>query len=359
MARLYVVAPDGIGTEGTQDKPCLLNTAIRLAQAGDEIILKDGVYRQLVRFRRSGTFGNPIVLRAENPQQAAIELPDGVVEGKNGGKNSVITTTPYSHITVSGLMIDGRGMGESGIVADNGSNLVIENNHIRNTGSGGIGMKGTINSVIRLNIIEDTGKAFLGEGFYIGQASGESPVKDIEIYGNIVRRVCMNFIDMKRGNENVNVHHNIFEDLLPGRDRPDLNARSFSDGLVLMGLAGVRGSLFTDNIVRNVIWDKPAQLLKISQNSGHVVQYNIFCNINNKLAISGHQTGSLGPSTIIYNTFSALESYEVSDTAGPLDGVSVFDNKVDEPKLGYDIDEYRLMKEIVGLGVRYQPAISE
>jgi len=344
----FYASPNGKG-DCSAGSPCSLQAAIDKAGPGDEVVLKDGAYRQFVRFKRSGAPGKPIVLRAENPQKAVIELPNGVREGKGGGNNSVINTRPHSHITISGLTIDGRGQGESGITADDGSNLIIENNHVRNTGSGGISMKGSENSVIRFNLVEDLGNSFLGEGMYIGQFQGKAPVKNVEIYGNTIRGARMNFIDLKRGNENVNVHHNIFEDLVPGRARPDLGAGSASDGLILMGETNGRGSRFEDNIISNVTRDNPGQALKVSQNSNHVVQNNVFYNLDNKRAISGHQKGGSGPSAISSNTFCGLNSYDVNGSAGPIGGIKIGANKMNAPQSACNTEEQRIMNEMQNL----------
>jgi hypothetical protein len=39
------VAPSGSGTTCTQTSPCSLNTGLNQAQAGDEVVLTDGVYQ--------------------------------------------------------------------------------------------------------------------------------------------------------------------------------------------------------------------------------------------------------------------------------------------------------------------------
>lgn len=349
MPRSYIVSTNGGGSAFTQSEPGSLNGAIRLAQPGDEIILKDGIYRQFVRFRRSGTRGNPITLRAENPQQATIALRPGVREGKFGGKNSVINTKPFSYITIRNLTVDGMGLGESGITADNGSNLIIEYNHIRNTGSGGIGMKAATDSIIRFNLIENTGASLLGEGMYIGESNGMLTVSRLEVYGNIIRRTCMNFIDSKRGNQNINVHHNIMEDLLPGRSRPDLNAAASSDGFVLLGSSGQNGSRVENNIFRNTRRDRPAQLLKISQNSRHLVKNNVFHNVNNQRAISGHQNGTTSPTVITANVFHNLSSYVVNSIAGEIGGINIIDNKMDAAQTDSEAEEKRILAELLSL----------
>lgn len=351
----YFAAPKGASTLFTPTRPGSLNNAISRARPGDEIVLTDGLYRQLVRFKRSGAPDKPILLRAEHPQQAIIEMPGGVKEGKFQGNNSCINTKPYSYITISGLTINGRQWGESGITADDGSNIIIEFNHIRNTGSGGVGMKGLEDSVIRFNLIEDTGRSFLGEGIYLGQVRGDQIVKNIEVYGNTVRRCCMNFVDMKLNNENVNIHHNLFEDLVPGRNRPDLGAGLASDGLILMGGTKGAGCRCEDNILRNVTRDRPAQIFKISQNSGHIVQRNLVYNVNNQRLISGHQNGTMGKSVITLNTFHNLVSKLVNDQAGPIGGIDIVDNKIDATEQEAHDEEQRIISEMQALAAaQYQ-----
>jgi hypothetical protein len=348
----YFVAPNGTGDTFTTDAPGLLNSAIDMAEAGDEIVLKNGVYRQLVRFKRSGKPGMPILLRGENPQQAIIEMPGGVPEGKGAGNNSVINTKPYSYLTIRDLTINGRKWGESGITADDGRNIIIEYNRIWNTGSGGISMKSAENNIVRFNLIENLGNSFLGEGLYVGQVTGNYPVKNTEIYGNTIRRACMNFIDLKIGNENVNVHHNIFEDLLPGRDRPDLGAGLSSDGLVVIGASNGAESRFTDNIIRNVVRDRPAQVFKVSENSGHIVQRNVAYNIRNQRAISGHQKGTVGQSVVSLNTFSRLASLAVNNRAGSITGTIIMDNRMDASEFDAYAEEQRILTETVAIAVQ-------
>ncbi|WP_178989330.1 chondroitinase-B domain-containing protein [Winogradskyella schleiferi] len=51
-----------------------LNDAIKNAQAGDDIVLKNGVYKDVeIKFRGKGTKNNPITLKAETPGKVSIE----------------------------------------------------------------------------------------------------------------------------------------------------------------------------------------------------------------------------------------------------------------------------------------------
>jgi len=55
------------------DSPKALNEAIALVQAGDEIVMRDGTWRDLpIRFKGSGTESAPIVLRAETSGQVRL-----------------------------------------------------------------------------------------------------------------------------------------------------------------------------------------------------------------------------------------------------------------------------------------------
>lgn len=51
-----------------------LNTALKDSKAGDEIVLANGIWKDVeIKFRGKGTEGNPIVLRAETPGKVSIE----------------------------------------------------------------------------------------------------------------------------------------------------------------------------------------------------------------------------------------------------------------------------------------------
>jgi hypothetical protein len=56
---------DGDGSEKRPFKH--INDAAKIAQAGDEIVVKPGIYREHVVPKNAGTKDNPIVYRSEKP----------------------------------------------------------------------------------------------------------------------------------------------------------------------------------------------------------------------------------------------------------------------------------------------------
>ncbi len=64
---------------GTEDLPFLtINKATGLATAGDEIIVKQGLYREAVGFGQSGAAGSPITLRAAPGQRVIVSGADAI-----------------------------------------------------------------------------------------------------------------------------------------------------------------------------------------------------------------------------------------------------------------------------------------
>ena len=73
----YYVAPNGSGTACSLAAPCSLTEGESQAQAGDEIVLRDGVYSQgEMDLPRSGTAGAPIVIRGYYGETAILDGAD-------------------------------------------------------------------------------------------------------------------------------------------------------------------------------------------------------------------------------------------------------------------------------------------
>jgi hypothetical protein len=73
----YYVTPDGSGTACSLAAPCSLTEGISQAQAGEEVVLRGGVYYQgEMDLPRSGTAGAPIVIRSYDGETAILDGAD-------------------------------------------------------------------------------------------------------------------------------------------------------------------------------------------------------------------------------------------------------------------------------------------
>ena len=76
-SRSLVVSPTGGGSTCSTDAPCALSQALGAAQAGDEVVLSDGVYSQgELTLSKSGTQAAPIVMRGASGANAILDGAD-------------------------------------------------------------------------------------------------------------------------------------------------------------------------------------------------------------------------------------------------------------------------------------------
>ena len=95
---------------------------------GDEVIVLNGLYREDLRFNRSGAKGFPITLRAENKQKARVI---GSIAGYD-----------VRYITVDGFDVTNpsRTVLTKGISFDRCHHIVVRNNRVRFCAGGGIAL---------------------------------------------------------------------------------------------------------------------------------------------------------------------------------------------------------------------------
>ncbi len=147
MANIFI-APNGSSSgDGTIDKPYgSLQQACDLAQPGDTIFLRGGVYdvTDSIDLTRSGTPGNRITITNYRNEQPVLD-------------GSSITDSEYilqlfgtSWTTVNGLEI--RNSPHGGVYAGGTiSNLVLSGLDVHHNGGGGIGVYGAISDTLILN----------------------------------------------------------------------------------------------------------------------------------------------------------------------------------------------------------------
>ena len=82
--KYYVNANAAAGGDGTENKPFnTIQQAADIAVAGDEVIVKPGIYREAVNPKHAGEEGKPIVYRSETPRAAHITGAEALTNWTN------------------------------------------------------------------------------------------------------------------------------------------------------------------------------------------------------------------------------------------------------------------------------------
>ena len=93
-AHSYYVTPTGSGTTCSLAAPCSLTEGLSQAQAGEEVVLRDGVYSQgEISLPRSGTAGAPIVIRGYDGETAILDGADPATFTWTAQVSGVYSTT--------------------------------------------------------------------------------------------------------------------------------------------------------------------------------------------------------------------------------------------------------------------------
>ena len=162
-ARQYYVAPagddDGPGTEALPLRT--VQKACDMAQAGDQILLREGVYVGDVTLRYSGEEGKPIALRSYPGERP-------VVEGRVSLEALEGWQKPIGWITIEGLEIR---KGWDGIKFYNAHDVVLRSNHIHDASNQGIlgnGYRVRIegNTIARNGLRDDNAESNQEHGIY-------------------------------------------------------------------------------------------------------------------------------------------------------------------------------------------------
>jgi hypothetical protein len=150
-ATTYYVSISGSDSNpGTQSQPFkTIQEAADTVKAGDTVIVKDGVYKEAISMRTSGTASNPVIFRSEKKWGAVIDgdserIRRGIMLGSNSyiiiedfeirwQETNAINQGETSHITIRGNKIHhvGYGCGDvtmGAIDGDELDNLVIDSN---------------------------------------------------------------------------------------------------------------------------------------------------------------------------------------------------------------------------------------
>jgi hypothetical protein len=134
--RLYFVAPNGNdGNPGTKAAPLRhIRTAAKLARAGDTVLVRQGVYRELVSPPASGNATDGFISFESNPGETATI--DGTGLPIRGGQSGLITISDRGYLIVEGFELRNystncRCAVPIGIfVQGAGANIQLINNHV-------------------------------------------------------------------------------------------------------------------------------------------------------------------------------------------------------------------------------------
>ena len=112
----YYVAPDGDDTHtGTQDAPfATVQHALDLAEAGNVVALREGVYRQAVSLKgKSGAEGAPITLRAYGQEKPILSGLDVLKLQWEATQQPGVYAAPYDAPSILQLFFNGKPMLEA------------------------------------------------------------------------------------------------------------------------------------------------------------------------------------------------------------------------------------------------------
>lgn len=181
-ATFYVSADgsDNVSIEQAQNRATPWQTigrAIFEAQAGDTIIVGDGIYNEEIFLNESGTEGAEITLRSENLHGAQIV---GFIHGRD-----------VSYITIDGLDVTNPEPGDisiaQGIVFYDAHHITISNNFVHDSFGGGIAFNQSDSLLIEGNTVQ--GNAFFHPDAHSGISVYQPQVKENAEgeYGVIIR----------------------------------------------------------------------------------------------------------------------------------------------------------------------------
>lgn len=335
----------------TQASPCGLAEAIGVAQAGDEVVLRNGTYAntQIVTIR-NGTASARIVIRAENRHQAILVTP-----------NPPAHRTPairllHSYTTIRDLVIEGNqtihfGFTTQGTTAIR-TGLVVEHNIFRNLGGVGAHIWYVNGMIVRHNVFDGMGyfssDDCCGEGFYVSSGSSNVPVDNLEIYGNTIRDATNNAVDLKGvvsgiiQVRNVSIHHNIVENFLLPVDHNPARASEVNDGLWVQWAADTQ---VNDNIIRNS--KIGSSLFRMYGNGNNKALRNVVYNSSNGSVVRSIGSLGLATSEVAFNTYCSLSTYN-NHSAG-ITGINVHDNNANRPQSECDAEVTRILNEMANL----------
>jgi len=211
FANDYYVSPLGTGDFTT------IQAAVNVAQAGDTVYIKAGIYNERIIFSTSGTSSHPIIFRKYDQDSVVI---DGTGINWSESWGGLIDISDVSHITISGLKV--KHSTHAGFFIDTAQDIVVHDSYTYDTFSSGIGVWESNHIVISHNEVElacnDGGEECISVA-----TSHHVNVIYNEVHHSVSGRNGGEGIDVKEGSHDVQVKYNHVHHIL-GADRPALYA---------------------------------------------------------------------------------------------------------------------------------------
>lgn len=206
----YVSVKDGNDKNpGTEELPWkTIGKAASTLKPGQKVLIKEGIYKEVVKPGTSGLEGSPIIYEAFPGDKVVID--GAFMESKNNFQDAVFKIESKKYITVKGLSV--KNSAGSGIFAINSENIVFQGNSTENTWSSGI------SAFFGKNIVIDNNLVVLACNDGNQECISVAGVDGFEIKNNHVRDsgpgiIGGEGIDAKDGSRNGSIHHNLVHDI--------------------------------------------------------------------------------------------------------------------------------------------------
>ncbi len=325
-------------------------------KAGDELVLRDGVYSQTGRraVTVKGTAEAPIVIRAAAGARAVLTRPAEDMDRHNN-----IEFVDCSYMEVRGIVFAG---GSCGVRFIRGDHVTIEDCELRGTGNNALTMNsGSCDAfIIRRNHIHHTGlstrRPTEGEGMYIGSHDGRYITTNTLIEGNWIHHTRSTSgggndgIEIKFGSWGNIVRDNVIHDTTIGTQYPGIFVYGGGKGVNvvegnLIMRAGEGIQVVSDAVIRNnIIVDCTVTGITAAPHAAvpHVRNVRI---VNN--TILNHPRGvrirwSGAKAMVFANNAIYCDSRTAIDAAG-LDTAAVSSNIVSGRLIGAGLDGRRFL----------------
>jgi hypothetical protein len=203
----YVSKSGNDANPGTESQPWLtIQKAANTLRAGDTVYIKTGVYKEIVEPKYSGSANNYITYTTYPGNIVTI---DGKGVTIPAGWGSLIYISEVSYIKIKGLWVFNAGPDDNhaGILLEDASFIILQNNYTYNTASSGIGAWNCTNIIIDGNEVELACHDGEQECITIGGVSGFE-VKNNHVHRNGAGSIGGEGICLKDGSHDGKVHHN-------------------------------------------------------------------------------------------------------------------------------------------------------
>jgi nitrous oxidase accessory protein NosD len=302
----YVATTGSDSNPGTLAEPFqTMQKAVNVAQPGSVILVRGGTYHQrtVVAPANSGSAGRYITLAAYPGETVTLDgtgvaLPSGLVG---------LLEIDGSYYRVSGFTIQDVGGTEAqmGILAQNGSHIVIDNNHTMRTPSAGIGAWYADSIIIRGNQVQD------------GRTTGSQE--------------CLSL----NGTSNFEVSYNVV-----------WNTQTWSQACE--GIDVKNGST-NGRVVGNVAHDLPLECIYVDAYDAATHDIDIYANLTFNcsmgIALTAEVAGTLENvrvfDNLIHDTFFigiGFPAWGGSGNQGAISGVSIYNNTIDNRRAPYAVN---------------------